>query len=114
MGGSCPPAQGAPATMAELEVDSAYPGTAVERLRNIRARVSELTPAQLSGDWARVRPLILWAGGLRDMPHAQPGDGYTGHSFNDDNHCDLTAMLGEVAHNLNTGSIRGIAVGNRL
>jgi len=97
-----------------MEVDPAYPGTAVERMRNIRTRVNGLSVEELSGPWAEVRRKILWAGGLRDLPSAVPGQGYTGHSFNDDNHCDLTAMLGEVAHNTNQGGITGIAIGNRL
>lgn len=88
-------------------MDPEYPGTAVERLRNIRARVSSLTPADLSGDWEEVRRKLLWAGGLRDLPHAAPGQGYTGHAFNDDNHCDLTAMLGDVAHNEHGGQLLG-------
>mmetsp|Transcript_16287 Transcript_16287/g.38687 ORF Transcript_16287/g.38687 Transcript_16287/m.38687 type:complete len:249 (+) Transcript_16287:20-766(+) len=97
-----------------MEVDPEYPGTAVERLRNIQARVKSLTPEDLSKDWEEVRRKILWAGGLKDLPRNVPGQGYTGHSFNDDNHCDLTPMLGEVAHNLHGGEIRGIAMGNRL
>lgn len=84
-------------------------------LTNIRARVVGLTPDELSGEWEEVRRRILWAGGLRDLPQARPGGGYTGHSFNDDNHCDLTAMLGDVAMNQNDGSVdKGIAVGNLL
>ena len=46
-----------------------------------------------------------------------PGQGYTGHAFNDANHCDATTMLGEVSHNLNEAGkdrVAGIAVGNRL
>ncbi|CAJ1339042.1 unnamed protein product [Effrenium voratum] len=97
-----------------MEVDQEYPGTSVERLRNIQARVKSLTPLDLSKDWEEVRRKILWAGGLKDLPSTRPGQGYTGHSFNDDNHCDLTPMLGEVAHNLHGGEIRGIAMGNRL
>ncbi|CAE8622080.1 unnamed protein product [Polarella glacialis] len=97
-----------------MEVDPAYPGTSVERLRNIQARVRSLVPADLSKDWEEVRRKLLWAGGLKDLPQNVPGQGYTGHSFNDDNHCDLTPMLGEVAHNLNNGEVSGIAQGNRL
>eukprot|EP00438_Fugacium_kawagutii_P022833 Skav230308 [mRNA] locus=scaffold430:98494:99290:+ [translate_table: standard] len=101
-----------------MEVDREYPGTAVERLKNITARVRSLSSDDLSKDWEEVRRKILWAGGLKDLPHSQPGlpggSGYTGHSFNDDNHCDLTPMLGDVAHNLHGGEIRGIAMGNRL
>ena len=42
-----------------------------------------------SADWADVRRSLLWAGGLRDLPRARPGDGYTGHCFADYNHTDL-------------------------
>mmetsp|Transcript_56448 Transcript_56448/g.151093 ORF Transcript_56448/g.151093 Transcript_56448/m.151093 type:complete len:211 (-) Transcript_56448:119-751(-) len=97
-----------------MEVDPEYPGTSVERLRSIHFRVKSLSAEDLSGDWEEVRRKILWAGGLRDLPTASPGDGYTGHSFNDDNHCDLTPMLGQVSHNLHGGEIAGIARGNRL
>jgi len=97
-----------------LEVDPEYPGTSVKRLRAIHERVKTLSTADLSGDWEEVRRKLLWAGGLKDLPSSRPGQGYTGHSFNDDNHCDLTPMLGEVAHNENQGNIRGIALGNRL
>ena len=68
------------------QIDSSYPGTAVTRLRNVQSRVKSLTPEQLSQDWETVRRSILWAGGLRDLPNARPGKGYTGHSFNDFNH----------------------------
>jgi hypothetical protein len=40
--------------------------------------------------------------------------GYTGHSFNDFNHVDLTCMRESIADNENDGSVKGIAVGNRL
>jgi len=73
-----------------------------------------LTAAELGGDWADVRRKILWAGGLRDLPYNRPGRGYTGHSFNDFNHCDLTAMLGQAAHNENQGRVAGIAYRNPL
>ena len=69
--------------------DPLYPGTAVARLRNIHARVATLTPRQLSGDWVDVRRRLLWAGGLADndeLSGVAPGDGYTGHAFNDANH----------------------------
>merc|ERR1719353_2883592 len=95
-------------------VDSQYPGTAVQRMLNIRERVKSLKPEQLSADWAEVRRSILWAGGLRDLPSAMPGQGYTGHSFNDFNHCDLTAMAGDVAHNENEGKVSGIHFSNKL
>jgi len=100
--------------MVDLEVDQEYPGTAVERLRNVHQRVKSLSASDLSGDWEEVRRKLLWAGGLKDLPTSIPGQGFTGHSFNDDNHCDLTTMLGDVSHNQNSGEIRGIAVGNQL
>lgn len=103
-----------PCAAGGIEIDPVYPGTAVERLRNIHTRVKGLSSTDLSGDWQDVRRKLLWAGGLRDLPDARPGQGYTGHSFNDDNHCDLTPMLGDVAHNLHEGAIQGIAMGNRL
>ena len=80
----------------------------------IRERVKSLSSTELSGDWEQVRRKILWAGGLKDLPHAAPGRGYTGHSFNDFNHCDLTAMLKEVAHYDNEGRVAGIAFHNPL
>jgi hypothetical protein len=95
--------------------DPDYPGTAVERMMNVRARVKELSPEDLNGDWQTVvRRKILWAGGLRDLPDSIPGQGYTGHSFNDYNHVDLTCMAEQVSDNENDGSVKGIAIGNRL
>ena len=76
-------------------------------------RVKSLTE-NLSKDWREVRRKILWAGGLKDLEYAKPGYGYTGHSFNDWNHCDLTAMNDEKADNENDGSVQGIAIGNHL
>ena len=93
------------------EIDPVYPGTAVARMKGIRARARA---ANLTGAWPEVRRQVLWAGGLKDLPHSRPGQGYTGHSFNDWNHCDLTAMAGAVSHNQNDGSVKGIAVGNLL
>jgi hypothetical protein len=95
-------------------VDPVYPGTAVTRLQNVQKRVKSLTPEELSVDWETVRRSILWAGGLKDLTNVRPGMGYTGHSFNDYNHCDLTAMLGSVAHNNNEGKVAGIAYNNQL
>merc|ERR1719453_150762 len=89
----------------KMEVDSEYPGTAVARMRAAHGRVSSLSKHDLSGDWEDVRRRILWAAGLRDLPNSQPGQGFTGHAFNDANHCDATTMLGEVAHNLNDGAV---------
>jgi hypothetical protein len=98
----------------DMTVDREYPGTAVERMRNVRARVASLTSADLDGPWEDVRRRILWAGGLKDLPNAVPGQGYTGHSFNDYNHVDLTCMLDQVSDNQNDGAVKGIAIGNRL
>lgn len=95
-------------------VDFEYPGTAVERMLAVRARVTELTREELSGPWEDVRRKILWAGGLKDLPSAVPGRGYTGHSFNDYNHVDLTCMQEQVSNNENDGSVERIAVGNQL
>lgn len=96
-------------------VDKEYPGTAVLRLRNIHKRVKSLSEEDLSQNWLEVRRKILWAGGLKDNPRRSDiGRGYTGHSFNDWNHCDLTAMRGDEAHNENRGAVDGIAYGNQL
>mmetsp|Transcript_30199 Transcript_30199/g.61527 ORF Transcript_30199/g.61527 Transcript_30199/m.61527 type:complete len:261 (+) Transcript_30199:242-1024(+) len=97
------------------ELDLEYPGTAVARMRAARSRISELSPSALDADWGTVRRTLLWAGGLRDLPHAKPGEGYTGHSFNDFNHCDLTCMLGGVQEESNgDGAVRGISTANAL
>ena len=95
-------------------VDLEYPGTAVERMLAIRKRARSLTSEQLSGDWDSVRVNVLTAGGLRDLRSARPGAGYTGHSFNDYNHCDLTAMQLNEFDSANDGQVAGIAIGNRL
>jgi len=96
-------------------VDEEYPGTAVSRMLAIRDRVAELSRNEsLDGPWDDVRRKILWAGGLRDLPNEQPGKGYTGHSFNDYNHVDLTAMNDEDTGNRNDGSVKKIAIGNHL
>jgi len=94
--------------------DPEYPGTAVTRLRAVRERVSQLTREDLNGRWADVRRKLLWAGGLRDLSSARPGEGYTGHSFNDWNHVDLTCMNDGNSDNQNDGRVKGIAVGNFL
>ena len=98
----------------KLEVDPEYPGTAVARMRAARERVQSLSSADLSGEWESVRQRILWAAGLKDIKDAPPGRGYTGHAFNDANHCDATTMLGDVSHNTNDGTVKQIAVGNQL
>eukprot|EP01035_Chromulina_nebulosa_P021349 gene21349-27659_t len=95
-------------------IDSEYPGTAVLRLNNVRNRVKSLSTEDLSNDWENVRRKILWAGGLRDLTNVSPGNGYTGHSFNDFNHCDLTAMLEDYSVNENNGRVEGIHHRNPL
>lgn len=97
-----------------MTVDPEYPGTAVERMLAVRARVKELSHDDLNGPWEEVRRKILWAGGLKDLRGARPGQGYTGHSFNDYNHVDLTTMKDDMSDNENDGSVKGIVVGNRL
>ncbi|KAJ1460164.1 hypothetical protein M885DRAFT_23596 [Pelagophyceae sp. CCMP2097] len=92
-----------------------YPGTAVARLAAVTARASSLSRADLSGPWADVRRKLLWAGGLFDIEDAAPGAGYTGHAFNDYNHCDLTTMLGDVQDESNAdGAIAQISRRNQL
>jgi hypothetical protein len=57
-------------------IDPMYPGTAVERLQTVHLRVAELAnmvPPVLNGPWETVRQKLLWAGGLRDLPDAIPG-----------------------------------------
>ena len=95
-------------------IDHQYPGTAVARMHAARNRIRSLTYEQLNGDWEDVRRNLLWAGGLRDLVNVPPGQGYTGHSFNDFNHCDLTAMQAEVTDADNNGQVAGIAVHNPL
>ncbi|GBG24981.1 Hypothetical Protein FCC1311_011982 [Hondaea fermentalgiana] len=98
----------------DTEMLKRYPGTAVERLRNVQERVRGLSTETLQGDWPDVRRKLLWAGGLRDLENAQPGKGYTGHAFNDYNHVDLTTMRMDVADEEHDGRIPGIARGNPL
>jgi hypothetical protein len=95
--------------------DAQYPGTAVERMMNVRQRVRQLAESgELNGQpWEDVRRRLLWAGGLRDLTNVRPGQGYTGHSFNDFNHVDLTCMT-EVDNAHDGQSIPGIAPGNKL
>ena len=95
--------------------DSKYPGTAVQRLRAVHERVSVIAnDGTLNGPWEDARRRLLWAGGLKDLSSSIPGQGYTGHSFNDWNHVDLTTMNDDTSDNLNDGSVKGIAVGNKL
>ena len=98
----------------EVIFDPEYPGTAVSRMDAIRQRARSLTESELSGEWEGVRRRILWAAGMKDLPDALPGQGWTGHAFNDAIHVDATAMLGEVRDNRNDGRVSGIAIGNRL
>ena len=87
----------------------------MRRLNSVHDRIATLvSDGSLFGRWEDVRRRLLWAGGLRDLPDARPGMGYTGHSFNDYNHVDLTTMNDDVSDNLNDGSVSGIAIGNRL
>eukprot|EP01063_Lacrimia_lanifica_P015770 TRINITY_DN22434_c0_g1_i1.p1 TRINITY_DN22434_c0_g1~~TRINITY_DN22434_c0_g1_i1.p1 ORF type:complete len:236 (+),score=80.80 TRINITY_DN22434_c0_g1_i1:75-710(+) len=96
-------------------VDPQYPGTAVERMLAVRGRVKSLAEEDaLVGPWEEVRRKLLWAGGLRDLPKAVPGQGYTGHAFNDYNHVDLTTMSDDVLDCQNDGAVRGISIGNAL
>jgi hypothetical protein len=98
-----------------MTFDKEYPGTAVERMLAVRSRVAELTHGDLNGRWEDARRRLLWAGGLRDLPESIPGQGYTGHSFNDYNHVDLTCMAEKVSNNENDGSVmKEIATGNLL
>lgn len=95
--------------------DKEYPGTALERLRNVHKRVKSLKEDDLSGDWASVvRPKLLWAGGLKDLRNARPGYGYTGHALNDWNHCDITTMAESVQENENEDRVEGIHYSNQL
>ena len=100
--------------MTKIEIDPEYPGTAVARLKAVHNRVAQLTSSDLNGTWKDVREKLLWAGGLKDLPDAVPGMGYTGHSFNDYNHVDLTTMNDETVFNTNDGRVKQIAVGNNL
>lgn len=97
-----------------MTVDPDYPGTAVDRMMAVRARVQGVPQDAWNDSWENVRRKILWAGGLKDLPEAIPGQGYTGHSFNDYNHVDLTTMRDGASDNENDGSVQGIAIGNQL
>jgi hypothetical protein len=102
------------AVTGNTDYDPEYPGTSVERLNSVHARVKSLSQDKWNADWADVRRSILWAGGLKDLPNSIPGQGYTGHSFNDYNHCDLTTMKGEMASNENNGKVAMMHRSNQL
>lgn len=88
--------------------DPLYPGTAVERLQAVQARVASLGQDRLDAGWPAVRRSLLWAGGLEDSPA-------TGHAFNDYNHCDLTTMIGDVQdENNSNGAVSEISRTNLL
>ena len=97
----------------ESEIDPEYPGTAVPRMNAIRERARALT-FESTQTWEEQRKLILRAGGLKDLQSAMPGSGYTGHSFNDYNHVDLTAMIDNVHDSENQGRVAGIHSRNPL
>ena len=101
-------------TIGSTVVDKMYPGTAVTRMNNARLRAKSLMPANLTMDWDDVRRKILWAAGLKDLPHARPGQGYTGHAFNDWNHVDACTMLGQVQFEENEGRVDGMHYRNPL
>jgi len=89
-----------------LEIDTQYPGTAVDRLRSVLKRTREL--GSLDGPWREVRSKLLAAGGLKE-------DYSTSHAFNDDNHCDLTTMRSDVSFNSNSdGAVTQISRRNQL
>ena len=73
--------------MAARKIDPVYPGTAVARLEAVHQRLAAIPQSELDGPWPEARRALLRAGGLRDLPNARPGQGYTGHAFNDYNHC---------------------------
>ena len=58
--------------------------------------------------------MYLWRSSLITKSTSLFLQGYTGHSFNDYNHVDLTTMLDQVSDNENDGAVKFIAIGNRL
>ena len=90
-------------------VDSKYAGTACNRLMKVIERLTALPEDTfLNKDWNEIRSKLLWCGGLKQ-------DRSTSHAFNDDNHCDLTTMKGEVQQNSNQeGTVQGISTRNFL
>ena len=62
----------------------------------------------------KCRRKILWAAGLKDLTNVAPGNGYTGHAFNDWNHVDACTMLGNVQFEENNGRVEGMHYRNPL
>ena len=106
------------AAMSAAAASAAFPGTSLRRMEMIRRRIRALEPHELSREWPEVRRTLLRAAGLRDVSdRRRVGTGYTGHCFQDSNHCDATAMLLERSDDRNTGALgvhRAIAIGNHL
>ena len=100
--------------MMSKDIDLEYPGTATKRLRSVHERIKSLKHEDFNGEWEDVRKKLLWAGGLKDLTNVRPGMGYTGHAFNDWNHCDLTTMNDNVSHNENEDKVKGIQYSNQL
>ena len=100
--------------VAKRVIDQMYPGTAVARMNAARLRAKSLNLTDTTGDWANVRRKILWAAGLKDITNARPGQGYTGHAFNDWNHVDACTMLGDVQFEENEGRVEGMHYRNPL
>jgi hypothetical protein len=103
-------------TSMSTQAYKSYPGTAVARMLASRARAASLTSKELTSDWDSVtRPRILWAAGLKDLRSARPGQGYTGHAFNDWNHVDATCMMPFITNQTNSdGAVVGISKKNNL
>lgn len=89
--------------------DTKYAGTACGRLLQVIERVKSLPDDALTNkSWTEIRSKLLWCGGLKE-------ERITSHAFNDDNHCDLTTMMGDVQQNSNEeGEIQGISTRNVL
>ena len=90
-------------------IDTKYAGTAGNRLLQVIERLRSLPEDALTNkSWRDIRSTLLWCGGLKE-------DRSTSHAFNDDNHCDLTTMMGDVQANSNAdGQITGISTRNFL
>ncbi|GMI02971.1 hypothetical protein TrLO_g8770 [Triparma laevis f. longispina] len=97
-------------------LDPLYPGTAIDRMLSVRSRIQSLSPSDLTSDWSSItRPALLKSAGLKDLRSAIPGQGYTGHAFNDWNHVDATCMLPEIQSQTNSdGQVKGISRSNNL